>query len=218
MQMTLKEIRDAIVDMADMTNSEFITTANLNIWINLELSELHDLLVLSFQESILQKQSYTVTSSQENYRLPSDFYKCSKVYLVSNGSRVPMDRAALDSIDVSGGTVLDELITTGTCSSRYRILSDQLAINPPIDGTVELWYVPTFHKLESDSDRVDSRIPAGWEACVMAGVSARCMAKEESDPSFFLQQKQEARQRIKAARNMRDSGNRAIIDLSGRSL
>ena len=72
---TLLEYRNLAKDLADMDNSDFVSEAEWNTFINLGLRELHDLLVEAHdQEFLLKTYNFQVTPPTNTYSLPADFH------------------------------------------------------------------------------------------------------------------------------------------------
>lgn len=209
---TLASLIVDIKDAADMTNSEFVNDAGITRWINLELSELHDLIVNTQEDYFTSRYTFSSSSSSNEVLLPVDFYKMIKLFETTDGCRVSVPRFMLGDLEEDP----DYLSAEG--SPSYRIIGQKLYINPAGAYSFEMWYIPQFKKLVNTTDEINIAIPEGWEEFVIAGVAARCLAKEESDPSFFLQQKNGAAQRIQTMLTLRDAGPTAIVDIYRRDI
>lgn len=212
----LSELKAIILDQADMTNSGFITDTRLTYWINAELSELHDLLVVSFEDYFLAKEIIPLAGDIENYTLPDDFYKDIKVFYVDGTKRYRLRRFMIEEFDRYSNDYYAVYPFNGVSEVDlfYRIIGNEIYVAPPpsLGGKLELWYVPQFERLIDPNDTVHFQVPIGWEDFVVCGVAARCLAKEESDPTFFVIKKAEIKQRIIEAAETRDEGgeNRVV--------
>ena len=212
----LSELKAIILDQADMTDSGFITDTRLTYWINAELSELHDLLVTSFEDYFLAKEIIPLAGDTENYALPDDFYKAIKVFYVDGLNRYRLRRFMVEELDQFSNDYYSAYTHNGLnyVDLFYRIVGNELYVAPLPAGTgaIEFWYVPQFERLVDPNDTVHFQVPIGWEDFVICGVAARCLAKEESDPTFFLGKKMEIKQRIIDAAEARDQGgeNRVV--------
>lgn len=72
---TLLELRDEVRQRADMENSQFVSDAELDRYINESISELYDLIIESAaQEYYLDTYTINTVSGRDTYSLPSDFY------------------------------------------------------------------------------------------------------------------------------------------------
>src|SRR5437016_1425591 len=74
---TLATVRTAVRQRTEMVNSQFVTDAELNSYINASYYELYDLLVQKFGDDYFVATAYLFTADgvADSYTLPSDFYK-----------------------------------------------------------------------------------------------------------------------------------------------
>lgn len=208
MPRTLSALRTAILNQADMADSDFINATQLNYWINAELAELHALLVESWEDYMVSTDDITLTGAT-SYSLPSDFFKALKVFLIRGNVRYRLRRFQMQ--DLSGDTTWNK----GNEFLSYRIMGDNIHFDPTpnASGTVRLYYAPQLTELALDADTVSVAVPIAWEDFVVCGAAARCLAREESDSRFFLQRKEMLRQQFIAAAANRDAGEPArMID------
>lgn len=72
---TLLQLRDLAKDLSDMENSDFLSDAEWNLYINFGLQELYDLLAESHdQEFLLKTYSFATAAPTNTYTLPADFH------------------------------------------------------------------------------------------------------------------------------------------------
>jgi len=210
----LSELKAIILDQADMTDSGFITDIRLTYWINAELSELHDLLIDSFEDYFLAKKIITLAGDTENYALPDDFYKAIKVFYMDGTNRYRLRRFMMEELDQYSNDYYSAYVMAPEVDLCYRVEGNEIYIapTPSLGGRLELWYIPQLERLVDPNDTVHFQIPIGWEDYVVCGVVARCLAKEESDPTFFLMKKAEIKARIIEMAATRDEGgeNRVV--------
>lgn len=178
---TLAELRARALDLADMTDSEFPNTDRVRDYINVGLSELHNILVNSYEDYYNKRYVISVNSTTGEYDLPDDFLKVNKVWYLAGDRRYRVERFELDDID------------------GYRT-------TPVTSGTVELWYAPQLTKLQNDNDVVSINVPVGWEDFVACFAAVRLLVREESDPTFVLAERERLRQSIIESAEPRDSG------------
>ena len=141
----LNELRDRTRQRADQVNSQFITDAELNGYLNNSWSELYDLLVSKYEDDyFLSSSSISVTSGTASYSLPADFYKARGVDLVINTDQsTPLQRY------VFADRTRDSLVRYAR-DVRYRIQGDKIYFAPaPSSNTATLWYTPKPQTLQS---------------------------------------------------------------------
>jgi len=198
MGLTAQEMVDRVLDQADMkmdrTAQEiddmlieregFVSTPEALSLLNLELSELYDLIVTAWEDYAIRHPAPTITTveGQDHYLLPEGLYKLRRIYELSGTTRRPVGRFPPHRLHI------------GSSPSGGRIL--------------EVHFVPEFKPLVDLSETLnwsfDYSLPWGWEDFAISGAVARCLEKEESDPGPALMRKAAARQRIIAAAPGRD--------------
>lgn len=202
---TLATLRAQALDMADMTNSSSPVAARIDDYINAAASELHDILVNSFEEYVSKVQTITLVSGTESYALPTDYYKTQKMFSLSGGYRFRIPRFNLDELDAYQDQVVTAFVD-GT-NLRYRVIGNSVMFAPkPSGGTIEHWYFPQFVKLVADGDVIEVAVPIGWEDFVVLTAAARIRVREELDASQLMGMREAARQNILGAAQERDAG------------
>lgn len=189
---TLQELKNRALDYADMTASDFPDEARLTDYVNSGLSTLHDVLVNTYDDYFRKTTNITLVNGQEEYDLPSDFYKVLQPYFISSDRRFKIERFNLHELD-------------GFRQSPLGV------------GTVEFWYVPTYKKLEQPQETVDTVLAPGWEDYVALHAAIRLLTREESDPSALMAERDATLRRIVDMAEPRDIGTPLTIgDYYGR--
>jgi hypothetical protein len=181
---TLAAMRTAVLQRADMANTQFIGTSELTALINSSIAELYDLLLASRQMDYYEKvPPQTITADGRTtglYDLPTDFYRLIIAEANMGGFTLPlmpftyMERGRLSQQPIQSGTV------------------------------VTIRYVPFCPLLVNDSDTFDGF--NGWEEYVINDCAAHCQEKEESDAGPFYKRKAELTARIQRMAPDRDMG------------
>ena len=141
----LNTLRDEARQRADQVNSEFVTDAELNGYLNNSWSELYDILVSKNKDDyFLTSTSITVTSGTSTYSLPSDFYKARGVDLnINDNQNTPLQRYTF------ADRTRDSLVRYAR-DVKYRIQANNIVFAPsPSNNTATLWYIPHPRKLQS---------------------------------------------------------------------
>ncbi len=214
---TLKLLILAALERADMlridpaTGSEepvdFVALTAVVLYVNAELAALWDTLVLSNEDYCIHRKTIEIVSGQEEYSFPSDFYKFRKVFPVISGKR----QAALRKFDLRKLGEADSraaIMTSRIEESEYRVSGNRLLLHPvpTTAGQVELWYIPQFDPIVNLEDRIDFRLPFGWEQYCVEGVAARLKEKEDLDGSANKARQAEILGRIMTMVEDRDVG------------
>lgn len=211
---SLSSLRTRVRARADMKNSSFVEDDELNQYINSSYQELYDILVASFEDYYtLPAVAFTIASGVNYYTLPSDFYKLRGVDGNLDGSNYytlqPFNFADRNNFNQNLG-----VLNAAQYQNQYRIVGDRLYLTPEdnASGTYRLWYIPKATTLANDTDTLDG--VNGWEEYIVVDAARKCLAKEESDTSFLVQEKEMLRQRISAMAARRDAGMpKSITDL-----
>lgn len=196
---TLAQLRTAVLDRADMTNGGPISTAELDDRINAGLRTVYAELKKKRGDEYFGTDAtiHTVGGTQE-YTLPDDFLNVSAEgvwWMTGTGVNIPIHKYTPNE---------SQLQITGQgwtyypygSNIRYRLRVGSIRFLPTPLGvyTVKLNYIPTPPILVNDIDEWDGY--QGFEEAVKWLAAAHCLAKEESDTSYQMQQYQREMQMI----------------------
>ena len=236
--MTLAQLRAAVRQRADMVNSQFVTDAEVNSYINQSYFELYDLLIQKYGDNYysadpaifpvngsLNPQSLNVQyplpngvltftngrTGEDGYVAP-EFYKLLGVDLIlANQYQSSVNIPPFNFRERNDFSVPNFQSFYGVTNIRYRLNDRYLWLTPiPAAGQkIQLWYVPRLQTLDSDESVCDGI--SGWTEYIICDGAIKCMQKEESDCSVLMAQKMGLIQRIEAAAENRDAANPATV-------
>lgn len=196
MAYTLAQLRTLARQRADMENSTFVSDSEFNNYINDSYGELYDLLVASFEDYYLKAPvTFTLTSPTNTYALPSDFYKLRGLdFQLSSG-----DWTTVTLFNFAERNVKSRLLSRysyGQKNVSYRVMGQYLRIEPADEcsGTYQLWYIPRYTRMTSDSDTLGDVLDFSEYVIVDAAIKA--LVKEESDISALLAIKGQLHERV----------------------
>lgn len=221
MALIASDLIASVRDRCDMPDEDgLVTNAMILQYLNAELAEIYDLIVLAFEDYFVKKVELVVAGGAESADLPEDFFKDRQVFAKTGTKRDPLRRFHLADIDK-----FQTVYCPNTLRSQYpeyRIIDNQVYLSPlsSTSCTLELWYVPRYQKLLVETDTVKFTVPqSGWEEAAIQGAAAQCLAKGDDDPRECKQKKAEIMARIKALTPERDAGEANVIrDVYGRNL
>lgn len=177
---TLLQMRTDARERADMVNSQFITDATFNGWINDNIKELWDLLTEAVQDYALSSSSFTI-SSGNTQALPADFYKLRGLDDMSDTNRPKTVRNFNfnERNDYQNNRIANPYTSYSDVS--YRITGSTLTILPADNAAraYKLWYIPIPTTLSADGDNFDGI--NGWHEYVILKTTIQALAKQESD-------------------------------------
>lgn len=235
--MTLETLRDATRQRADQVNSQFITDAELDSYINQSYFELYDILIQKYGDgyysadpAIFAIDTASTSSLNVQYPLPNgvlefingrtgdsgyvapEFYKLYGVDLIlANQYQSCVNIPPFNFRDRNDFSVPNFQSFYGVTNLRYKLNSNYLWLTPiPAAGQkIQLWYAPRLTTLAEDDDTCDGI--SGWTEYIICDAAIKCMQKEESDCSVLFAQKAALIQRIEAAAENRDAANPGTV-------
>lgn len=179
---TRAELRTRARQRANMEKSKFVTDDEVNGYITDEYRTLYDAIVATGVDYFLGDPTTLTITSGNTVDLPDDFYKL-----------LGFDR------DAGGGEWI-ELEPFMFAERNAKSPNDAAVL-----GSYRLWYYPLLSPLAVDADQILAALEP-WEEFIVLGAAAKCLAKEESDPSGLLQEKGAIGQRINLLAQNRDMG------------
>lgn len=175
---TLYNLRLQTRYRANLQGSGDITDRELNHYINQSLGELHDLMVSAYGDDYnLDGYSFTTVSGQQDYTLPSDFYKLGRAEINSSGVKLDLIRANFAEENFYNNTTV--ISNYGGEQYHYRLVDKNIRIMPtPNAGeTVWLWYTKQVAKLTSDTDTVNDTVISAHLEYVIVSSAIKCLQK-----------------------------------------
>ena len=207
---TLLELRTRARQRADAVGNNFFTDSEINDYINTGLGELHDLLVMKFEDYYISSVSFSLTSGTGEYSFNSigldDFYKVIGVDASYGNDIVRVKRFSFP--DRNKYAYNDVLYNNrGYAAYEYSIRGDNVVFIPTPNSTdsITIHYVPSFQKLSSDSDSVSSSIALNWEEYAVIVAAMKMLQKEETSTSPFERELKRITARIENAASNRDA-------------
>ena len=195
-----------LLDVRQRTNQEnstFVTDAELTEYLNVELARLWTRLVQGQGHPHFRSSStYTVTSSTSLQALPADFFQVQAVEATIGG----ITGNLTPFMSAEHGTLRNVAVWSPLQGAHYRIQASNIEFLPATQSfTATLYYTPCQPRLVSGSDTFDGF--NGYEVAAIYGACATVLAKEESDPSFYLGLQQQMNADIDLACAQRDASN-----------
>lgn len=211
---TLAQLRTRTREHADLVSSSFVTTSELDGFINASGGELWDILVARHEDYCTTPGYTTISISGSNYQhsLPQDCVKLAGVDYQDGSDWVSLRRFSLKERD----RWRDTSWRYGTAERCYTQLGGFgndgfLSLVPEDDcaGTYRFRYVKAWTPLTGTADFVS--LPNGWEEYISVDAAIKCKQKEESDTSSLEMRKAALLQRITAAASNRDEVEQEFV-------
>lgn len=196
----LSELRRRAKVRADMEDSDFVTDAEWNSFINTAADELYDILVTKFEDDYVSDSPFTASGVTTSVSVPATFYKLLSVDVQATGKWVKLRRFNREERNT-----LRNLASASACDSRYQLRGSAVIFYPGLpNGTAgSIEFIPKRTALSGESDSVD--FGGGWEEHIVLTAAIMALSKEESDISALTLEKQSVRARIDATAPNRDA-------------
>ena len=157
---------------------KLVTDRELTTYINRSLEELYDLVIQAYDANyFLDGYDFTLVPDQEDYNLPTDFYKFGGLDVVIGG-----ETFALGNFNFAERAYYDSSITAGrwdTPLMHYNVQSTTIKILPTPRTTYECkaWYTKLPVALAADSDTVDDAVIRSWLEYVTTDAAIKMLNK-----------------------------------------
>lgn len=202
---TLSDLRTRVRQRANMENSQFVTDAELTIYVNQAIADLRDKMISKVGEDYFaDEEIYNLLTGVESYALPSDFYKILYVEVKGDdGYYYKMRRFEVSERNF-GASPINYYIP----DIRYRLRANNIVFTPQnlIGGReVKMTYVPIPAELSNNSDTLQGY--NGWETYVIVYAARMALVKEESDTSQLDAELMKLDARMEAMADNRDQSN-----------
>lgn len=208
---SLSDFKSRCRQRANMENSGFVDDVELIGYINESISDLYDLLIQKYGEDYYTKPapySLNVSGSQNQYNLPTDFFKVRGVDLnLGTNEAISIKQFSMAERNKYRNNYIFSWDQEGVSRARYRIIGRKIWFlpNPSGSASIDIWYIPLAPVLEDDSDEFDAI--NGWEEYIIVDTAIKMLSKEESDTSALELRMAKLTNRIETAANNRDAAN-----------
>lgn len=215
--LTLGQLMTKCRQRTDMVNSTFITDDELRGWANIALAELHDILVMSYEDYYVNTQDYTLPGDNPA-TLPEDFYKVIGVDLSMDGSfggSSVVYRMRPYSFQERNAYSNPIVIASRSTNTFYNVRGNEVHFipNPTIGASVRMYYVPqALYMAENGNDdgkeiySVAPRVATGWEEFLINDICMKIAMKEESEAGGFAALREQQRKRLEMVAKVKDPG------------
>lgn len=210
--LTTLQLVDRARVRADAENRDHISLANWKEFLSIAWGELYMMLVDSGLRYFESSDTITATGAS-SYALPSDFLAHIGVDRESGTRRVALTELMVQE--------RNQLRQTGEALA-FAVVGTNVELYPtPGSGTYYLIYVPQPSDISANADgtNVDVVTPDG-ENFVINHMAATALAREESDATFAITERERSRERFKvwaADRSLNSPRRRVVNDQMGGS-
>lgn len=210
MATSLSTLRTRARTRADAVGNNFFSDSEIDDYLNVGLGELHDILVLKFEDYYVSSKEFSLVSGQTNYTFTAiactDFYKCLGVDATDSGETIRVRKFSFPERDRYVATAITG--RGGYTDYQYQIRGDSIEFIPEPNSasTIKLWYIPSFSKLVNNTDEINSSIMSNWEEFAVVTAVYKMKEKEELSTTVIERELEAIRARIDQAAANRDAG------------
>lgn len=218
-ELSLGELRLRAQQRADRVNSNFVSTAEWNFYINQSYYELYDLLITVYEDYyVAPKLTFQTDGTSSRYDLPNGanydtapaLYKLYGVDFGLNGANPDAFYTLKKFNFIQRNRYVFPQVTSsllGVYNPQYRLIGNTIMFIPLPSGgqTVGLWYFPRLTTLLQDTDVMDGI--SGWTQYPIIRAAKYALDKEESDTSKLDAEILFLKQRIEETATNRDAGS-----------
>lgn len=216
-ELPLANVRLAAQQRADRVNSQYVTKAEWNSYINQSYFELYDLMVTTYEDySVAVPVDFVTDGTSDKYALPNGvnydgarpLYKLLGIDCgLANGVNGYVTLKKFNFI-ARNKYVFPNITSTflGVFNLQYRVMGSNIMFipTPSAAQVMRIWYVPRLRSLLQDTDIMDGI--SGWDEYVIVDAAIKALQKEESDVSVLMAQKMALKSRIEESASNRDAG------------
>lgn len=221
---TLLDYRTRFYSRFDEGQSQYIQAAEANILINEARAHLHNWIIVSNEDYLVNEFSWQFVANQSDYKLPGDYFKDLKVFgYYSDGTDPatywPIPRRMRGEYRGGSSTLFRYGSTSTPFPCGYMVLGQVLRIDPaPAAATgtgIKMWYAPHYQPLLNDTDTESVFVVPGWDEYVVNQAVISAKMKEESDVSVLMARQGEIKALIEQDMMNRDMGQpQHVLDVS----
>ena len=203
---TLSQLRtDArlFADERPGSADSYISTTELDRFINLRLAGLYDLLVQARgHDHYRSEDTITTANGTERYALPSDFYQLLDVQIEWSSTQIE----ELRDFHLRDAGRLKSLGWRSYSAPRYRVEGSNLRILPVPTAvhTIRFGYIPVCPTLSDPTDTFDGI--NGWEVLVTVGAAIDMLSTQELSNAKLDERYAKEERRV-----IEEAGNRAAM-------
>ena len=206
---TLKQLRELALSRADMVESNFRSTIDLNYMINKSTEELYDLIVGVYENHYIKE--IHMSTSNNTLVLPSDFYKLIGLdFKMSNDTYYNVSSFNFNERNTKNNVLSYNLY--GINDIKYKIIGNSITLIPTdrSQGEYRVYYIPRCEELSLDTDTLTHDLDT-YSEYIVIDVAIKLLQQEQSDVSVLAGQKAVLAQRVMTMTSNRDVSNPQTI-------
>jgi hypothetical protein len=181
--------------------------------LNACLGELDDALVTRYEDYKITNYLTTLTNGQYQIPLPPNFLKLRAIdyspSVPSNGNGwYTINQFQMPERNRYNNSAQNIVSPWGKVTLSARVMGQSIYIQPQDEagGAYQIWYTPSYAPLVNTTDLLPYYMDTqAWSEFAIVGTCVKIMNKMNLDPSGFMAEKAEQKERVISAAKNRDS-------------
>ena len=220
---TTQDLITSIRNRSNMENNEFVTDTDITDMLNACLSELDDALVGSYEDYKISIYLTSLTNPNYIIPLPPDYLKLRAIdynpapLQAGQVGWYTINQYQLPERNRYNNSVSNIMSPWGKVTLSARVMGNSIYIAPQDEagGYYQIWYTPKYVPLVLPTDSLPVYMDSqAWSEFAIVGTCVKIMNKMNLDPSGFMAEKAEQKERvISAAKNRNSSGPKRMANV-----
>lgn len=167
-------LRERARQRADMVGSDFVTDAELDVYLTTAYAKMVDIIL---REGAQERLLVSATLTSPTYTLPTGFYRAAGVDVSLGGGAYQ---------ELKHFNWQDRNKYTDTTYPRWRVVGSLLTFSPSTaTPTVRLWYIADASVLGDGTGGTVTGydVYSGWDEYIVLDAALQCIIKEDRDPN-----------------------------------
>ncbi len=207
--MTLLTLRTLVSQWVDDPQNGYFTVPTLNLFLNNAQREVQKLLIQAEDSYYTKLVTTSTIQNQQDYALPDDMLKLTRLEVVASGSGITADRRLLQNITINQQGMVGPQSGLPVC---YYWQKSRLSLLPVPDQAypLNLYYDYLVADMVMDSDVPD--VPQDFQEYIAVLAAFDCFIKDDRIPANISMKKDYYEKLLKQMAEDRDiSGPRMVV-------
>lgn len=207
--MNLGTLRTLVSQWVDDPQNGYFTATTLNLFLNNAQKEVQKLLIQAGDSYYTKLVTTNTVQNQQDYLLPSDLLKVTRLEVIASGSGITADRRLLQKITINQQGMIG---AASGLPNVYFWQKSRLSLLPVPDNVyvLNLYYNYLIADMVLDADVPD--VPQDFQEFIAVLAAYDCFIKDDRPPQNIVMKKEYYEKILKQIAEERDiSGPRMVV-------
>jgi len=218
---TMQDLITYLRQRSNMEQNQFVTDTELIGFLNRSLGELDDVMVATYDDYKIQTYLSVLPEGQNVIPMPPDFLKARAIdynpSFTTNNDWYTINSFQLPERNRFNNSMTNIVSPWGKVTLAAREMGQSIYIAPQDEagGCYQIWYTPKYTWLNLPTDVLPFYMDTqGWSEFAVVGSCIKILNKMNLDPSGFMAEKAELKDRVvNAAKNRDSSGPKRMANV-----